>query len=162
MFIVEAVGNREIFNNSLKDDFLQFLPNHFGCEPSEITAYYVEDSEFEKWKKRNRGVEFEVILDATSPKVSIMRWHPPAEITPNLQPGDDDPNKPGQKVGPLDPRTEPSMAPAYRELVMSMDGKKLAAWPYETVTPPPPTDPNEERKPPYEKFLGHAFESAPV
>lgn len=154
MFIVEAVGSREIFNNGLKDDFLQFLPNHFGCEPQEITAHYVEDSAFETWKKRNRNAEFEVLLDASSPTVNVTHWVQGPEIAPTLSVGDDDSASTGATILEGDKRTLPSFGPPVRELLLSLSGKKIVGWPYEIT--------RVEGEEGVVKFLPYVFEDSDV
>lgn len=45
MFLVEANGKAGIWQNSMNDDFIQFLPNFFGCLPKDISVTYIPDAQ---------------------------------------------------------------------------------------------------------------------
>lgn len=41
MFVVRIAGRNHIWHNKVGDDFLQFLPDHFGVHPDEIEAHFI-------------------------------------------------------------------------------------------------------------------------
>lgn len=74
MFIVEGNGQREVFNNGMTDDFLRFMPAHFGCAAEDITVWFCDESELATVRSQNRGVRlYFQIEDGTPPSILIQK-----------------------------------------------------------------------------------------
>lgn len=61
MFLIEAKGKVGLWQNAPQDDFIQFLPNYFGCSPEELSVRFIPDSKgketLEFSKKENCRIE---------------------------------------------------------------------------------------------------------
>ena len=54
MFFVKAHGKVHKFNNSDKDDFIQFLPAHFGCAFEELEIMHVPQDVEEQMRRQQK------------------------------------------------------------------------------------------------------------
>ena len=43
MFLIEAKGKAAVWNNSVEDDFIRFLPANLKCEPSDLSIHHIPD-----------------------------------------------------------------------------------------------------------------------
>lgn len=51
MFIIEVNNKRELFENTIDDDFLRYLPGYYACNPEDITAHFFDEMERQKLRR---------------------------------------------------------------------------------------------------------------
>ena len=49
MFLVEAKGKSGIWNNTLSDDFIQFLPSNLKCSPQDLSIHYIPEEVWQSY-----------------------------------------------------------------------------------------------------------------
>lgn len=57
MWIIEENGNIHVWTNKKDDDFLQFIPDHLGCKPEDLSAYWTDDESIADGLKPNREIK---------------------------------------------------------------------------------------------------------
>lgn len=128
MFIIEVNGKKHLWHNSLEDDFLQFLPNHFGCEPKDITVHALTKEEAKEAKRFMKESGNGLVIEQGKMKLAKMTLGEMLE--PELKVGDEDPDKPGKLVKENDPRTLPKQADPTIDVKKELKLKKVE-WPYD-------------------------------
>lgn len=48
MFTIKVRGKIHLFNNKKEDDFLQFLPKYFKCQPEDMEVKHYDSSQFDQ------------------------------------------------------------------------------------------------------------------
>ena len=44
MFVIKANEEKHFYHNSIKDDFLRYMPLHFGVEQKDLDVWFLPDS----------------------------------------------------------------------------------------------------------------------
>jgi hypothetical protein len=129
MFLITVKGKQHIWENGIQDDFLQFLPKHFGCDASEIEVEYINEAGHVSLRAEMQKGDRQ--FEKQNGRIKAVKVRPAREEPPSLAVGDDDPDDAGKKVKANDPRTKKRVIPEEKEELVSVKLHKLVEWPYE-------------------------------
>lgn len=131
MFVIKVNGQAHLWLNSESDDFLRFLPDHFGVPADQIEVQKLESKE-----KAREIMEFlseggDRSIQLSGNKVEKIKHIPEKREPPLFKVGDPDPDDPAKTLKANDARTKEKVTPAKNEKQGEELLKSLKKWPYD-------------------------------
>ena len=84
MFVVIIAGQKHMFLNNLKDDFLRLIPDQFDVEPEEVEAYFINEAD-QKAIRRAMKLNPNATFDYDFNRFVLTQVLPPLHSTAQVQ-----------------------------------------------------------------------------